>query len=446
MADIYKLPYSGEDIAAKLSNIDTLANILQTEQQTRENADNNLNARLTALNNDTIKLVEQNLDDTEQAIARNNIGAAKVITNNTDKNILINSTWSPLHSSELDDNDLDTITVKNDKYDSNLTHIGIGPTNLATHTQKIGDVWYYGATIGCQFDNTDSVITKPRIQLYVDGHNSLGLLYGSLSVTPLSENLTDYFLTFKVTEDNQTNFTPYIRIKYNDATQVLGKEASFKNMILVNLTELFGKGNEPTAQEYYDLLQIKNNEIQNLQIDDNTIYLNKGYSSFYTCLKEATKKLDLADSIIFSKEEDVGYWGTDNTNVPRREGTNLGYSTFTTPVQAGEIYYISTQIHSNNQHYVAIFSYNNQINYGVQPDARYTKEIPLGSDYYPVVSQKVIIPEGVKFMRISLHQTIIDKKYFEIYKEEITDMNIPSKLIEIEGKIQKIIDHLGITI
>jgi hypothetical protein len=76
MADIYKLPYSGEDIAAKLSNIDTLANILQTEQQTRENADNNLNTRLNALNNDAIKLVEQNLDDTEQAIARNNIGAA----------------------------------------------------------------------------------------------------------------------------------------------------------------------------------------------------------------------------------------------------------------------------------------------------------------------------------------------------------------------------------
>lgn len=82
MADIYQLPYSGDDIATKLSkidrletNLDTLTNILQAEQQTRENADNNLSTRLNALNNDAIKLVEQNLDDTEQAIARNNIGA-----------------------------------------------------------------------------------------------------------------------------------------------------------------------------------------------------------------------------------------------------------------------------------------------------------------------------------------------------------------------------------
>lgn len=147
------------------------------------------------------------------------------------------------------------ITVTHDG--ASGTVIGLQSTSTLNedHPQVTGDIWYMGARIACEKyycdDGTKSEF--PVVQVYArTADGEIRYLHNAKAIT---EEATDYFGTFEIATDNSKGFGVIAtRVQYMRAEYVTGRTCSFSDMVLVNLTEAYGKGNEPTADEYHAML------------------------------------------------------------------------------------------------------------------------------------------------------------------------------------------------
>jgi hypothetical protein len=146
-----------------------------------------------------------------------------------------------------------------------ITHDGTTGTTIGLqqstglsedHPQVTGDIWYMGAKIAAEqyyWDNGEKSAFPP-ISIFVrpaDGE----FKYIAYNVKPTTEEATDYFGTFEIVADSTKGFgTSRLQVQYNKAEYVAGRTCSFSDLVLVNLTEAYGKGNEPTAEEYHAML------------------------------------------------------------------------------------------------------------------------------------------------------------------------------------------------
>lgn len=123
------------------------------------------------------------------------------------------------------------------------------------HPQVTGDIWYLGAKIAAEkyYWEDGAKSAFPPVQVYVRAADDFK--YVASNVRPTTEEATDYFGTFEIGADSVKGFNIIaIRVNYQQAAYVTGRKCIFSDMVLVNLTEAYGKGNEPTADEYHAML------------------------------------------------------------------------------------------------------------------------------------------------------------------------------------------------
>ena len=133
-----------------------------------------------------------------------------------------------------------SIGVTYDEYDMNLA-------------QKAGDVWYFSAKVSGEKYKNGSSLNRPEVVLEADVSGERTELCSSMTV---SESLEDYYCTFTIPEDYPGLFTNLsVKVQYPDTSHLVGKTCKFSDFILVNLTDTFGSGNEPVADDYYKELR-----------------------------------------------------------------------------------------------------------------------------------------------------------------------------------------------
>ena len=149
----------------------------------------------------------------------------------------------------------DVITVTHDG--SSGTVIGLQQTSSLNedHPQATGDIWYMGAKITAEkyYWEDGAKSEFPVLQIYVrDASKEFKYIHNAKTTT---EEATDYYGTFEVGADSSKGFgIVAYRVQYMRAEYVAGRTCSFSDIVLVNLTEAYGKGNEPTAEEYHAML------------------------------------------------------------------------------------------------------------------------------------------------------------------------------------------------
>lgn len=101
-----------------------------------------------------------------------------------------------------------------------------------------------------KYTNTVNQYKFPIVQIY---NNSVGMSYAVSSEGREIEQ--DYYGTMTATIAAGKSIAITWRVSYNGtATFASGKTCKFKNALIVDLTEVFGAGNEPTADEFYAML------------------------------------------------------------------------------------------------------------------------------------------------------------------------------------------------
>lgn len=211
----------------------------------------------------------QNLSEEQKTQARENIGAADVSLDNLGDNILSDATVNAGAGCTLVSNVNGVFTVLNDT--GKYSFVGVNFTSVKPHTQKKGDIWYMGARVSCEEYTFGGKPTFPSIQLYATSEGEMKYAHGQIATTG---SATDYFGTFTIDIDSPNGLGSITaRAQYFTLENAAGKTCSFSDFVLVNLTEAYGAGNEPTADEYYDLLI---GVAHNLTVNEKTLFLGQG--------------------------------------------------------------------------------------------------------------------------------------------------------------------------
>jgi hypothetical protein len=74
----------------------------------------------------------------------------------------------------------------------------------------------------------------------------------------MNKSLIEDSMDVYATADATVIPTVILTIGYSNPLYAVNKTATFSNIVLVNLTETYGAGNEPSAQEYYDMMKATN--------------------------------------------------------------------------------------------------------------------------------------------------------------------------------------------
>lgn len=114
----------------------------------------------------------------------------------------------------------------------------------ANMTQKAGDIWYFGCKVACvEYDSSYC----PDIIL---GGDISGVTDEIAVAHPTGKFFEDYYRTFTIPNDYSGSFTNLkVCARYDDS--VVDHVCKFSGFVLVNLTDTYGAGNEPTADDYY---------------------------------------------------------------------------------------------------------------------------------------------------------------------------------------------------
>lgn len=135
-------------------------------------------------------------------------------------------------------------------------YIGMN-ANISSDDGFTGHVLFAKINIEVEkYTNTVNQYKFPIVQIY---NNSAGMSYAVASEGQDLEQ--DYYgtMTATIARGKSTGIT--WRVSYNGtATFASGKTCKFKNALIVDLTEVFGAGNEPTADEFYALLNALDNK------------------------------------------------------------------------------------------------------------------------------------------------------------------------------------------
>lgn len=125
--------------------------------------------------------------------------------------------------------------------------------DLGDRGQKTGDIFFACADIKAETYTDVNGISGvvPNIQLMLNSAG--GVLYAFNSKNAGAE-VTAYG-TATLTADSATKLNFYPRAQYSKTEYVAGKTCTFDNVVLVNLTETYGAGNEPTADAFYALVK-----------------------------------------------------------------------------------------------------------------------------------------------------------------------------------------------
>lgn len=123
----------------------------------------------------------------------------------------------------------------------------------------VGDKWFVKVNMSVQAYTTDNgVMMIPQHQIYI---NNGGLQYAfNFSHAAKGEgfeNVDKYGIL--TAGANTAKADLYARAQYNQTKFSANKTTVFKNVVAVNLTEVYGEGNEPTADEFYALLSTLEN-------------------------------------------------------------------------------------------------------------------------------------------------------------------------------------------
>lgn len=175
-----------------------------------------------------------------------------------------------------------SIGVAYDEYDADLT-------------QKAGDVWYFGAKVSGEKYEYGSSLNRPEVVLEADVNGEHKELCASMTA---SESLEDYYCTFTITEDYEGPFANMlVKVQYPNSSDVKNKTSKFSDFVLVNLTEAYGAGNEPVADDYYKALRTSTM----------TIHSQEGSIEF----KSVTGPRGAAGKTAYEYAVEGGYAGTE---------------------------------------------------------------------------------------------------------------------------------------
>ena len=107
----------------------------------------------------------------------------------------------------------------------------------------------------------DMRVTNPdcsRIDLYIYD----GLSYTKTQNTPIQNEWYKLSQIVTITNASPTLFRTYFRHVYSDAGTATGKVMEVKNSMLINLTSLFGQGNEPSLNDCNDIFKFVDGNTQ----------------------------------------------------------------------------------------------------------------------------------------------------------------------------------------
>lgn len=123
----------------------------------------------------------------------------------------------------------------------------------------VGDKWFIKINMSVQaytLDNGKALI--PQHQIYI---NNGGLQYAFNFASAVEgesfENVDKYGIL--TAGANVAKADLYARVQYSQSRYATNKTTVFKNIVAVNLTEVYGEGSEPTADEFYELLSTLDN-------------------------------------------------------------------------------------------------------------------------------------------------------------------------------------------
>ena len=148
----------------------------------------------------------------------------------------------------------DTAIVTADK---SVVRVGV---NAKFGEYKNGDTLFFKANIKAPwgFGGTEQQ-NKPAITMWVN--TSTGLKFVVAQNTPLSDiEKNDYY--GNIAFDCDPNGNPLLcSVQYNNVNVIpTNAQIEVKDIVVVNLTKIFGAGNEPTAEEFYSLLNCFENK------------------------------------------------------------------------------------------------------------------------------------------------------------------------------------------
>lgn len=205
---------------------------------------------------DAVLYTSQTLTDEQKAQARENIGAAKEEIPITAANVITNSSfdtadkWNVVYGG--------TMTVADNKASvyhdgANGTVCGVQQTILRDSVPQVsGDIWFIKVHADVEPYQVPSSgdWLYPWLELYVNSES--GLLYAQ-NVQPKKRS-ADYYGNIQLTTDAIAHWVLFVRAQYNKTEYVTDKTCSFSKAMMVNLTEAYGAGNEPSAEDFYKLL------------------------------------------------------------------------------------------------------------------------------------------------------------------------------------------------
>jgi hypothetical protein len=134
-----------------------------------------------------------------------------------------------------------------------------------TNTQNPGDIWYFGAKVDC-----DNFSETGRPEIVLEG--KIGGTHKVLNtIVATSDSLNDYYCTFVIDEQDSDPFQNMtVKVNYFNAENIENKVCKFSDFVLVNLTETYGAGSEPSAEEYHKLITAPKLNIR--KVDGNVQY------------------------------------------------------------------------------------------------------------------------------------------------------------------------------
>ncbi len=198
----------------------------------------------------TDKNGEQTVDilDGEQGGSNADAEVTNLVSNG---NFVDSTGWGVLSGNTLSVEDNTAVLIN----DGSSGYIGMN-TSISSDKGFEDHVLFAKANIEVEkYTNTANQYKFPTVQIY---NNSNGMSY---AVKAEGQDLQqDYYgiMTATIVAGKSTNIT--WRVSYNGtATFASGKTCKFKNALIVDLTEVFGAGNEPTADEFYAMLNVLDN-------------------------------------------------------------------------------------------------------------------------------------------------------------------------------------------
>lgn len=126
-------------------------------------------------------------------------------------------------------------------------------TNKDIVAQTAGDIWFL--KIHFKPDTNGSFVeNQPVLRLAA---NTAGGYISAKQVQPAREEI-DCYATFTLNADSNSGMTIAITANYGSGDTLTEERTSyFSKAVLVNLTQAYGAGNEPTAEEFYSLLSTR---------------------------------------------------------------------------------------------------------------------------------------------------------------------------------------------